>query len=84
MKVKYYRTDEDIIQTWLAAIDTTNRKAVIEEIAEVKGSIENEKVWRRGSANGEQRMLHTRNIVCMREYIKTLEHILEGLEGDAT
>ena len=51
----------------------------IREINEIKGTIENERIWELGY-DGEEPNLHTENIKTLTEYLEMLEEKLEELK----
>lgn len=52
-----------------------------ENIKEAKGTIENEKIWAKGSSSKEEEQMHLDNIIINQEYIKVLEELKENVEA---
>lgn len=50
------------------------------EIEHVKGMLENERVWHKGSATPEQEQIHRENIECLNEYEKQLQEKLNEVQ----
>ena len=49
------------------------------EIEEIKGTVDNERIWEAGY-NGEEPNPHTENIKVLKEYLEILEEKLEELK----
>ncbi len=51
-----------------------------EEIAEIEGSVKNEKVWRAGAENNMERDMHNDNLTNLNSYLGWLNLIKDGQE----
>jgi len=67
----------ETIKIWLEKLGTPTKEKVLEEIEEVKGTIENERIW----AKAEN--IHYENIKVLTEYLEKLNEILENLKHTA-
>lgn len=62
------------IKYWLNAMYEEN-------IEDAKGTIENEKLWAKGSSSKENEQMHLDNIAVIQEYITVLEELKENVEA---
>lgn len=63
----------EMIKFWLRAMYDEN-------IEDAKGTIENEKLWEKGSSSKEEKQMHLDNIKVIEEYIEVLEELKEDVE----
>lgn len=63
----------EMIKFWLRAMYEEN-------IEDAKGTIENEKLWAKGSSSKEEEQMHLDNIAVIQDYICVLEELRENVE----
>lgn len=63
----------EMIKFWLIGMYDEN-------IEDAKGTIENEKLWAKGSSSKEEKQMHLDNIKVIEEYIEVLEELKENVE----
>ena len=52
------------------------------EIGDTEGTIENEKLWAKGSANEDEEQMHLENMETLKEYKNVLTQALNELKGE--
>lgn len=65
---------KEIVKIWIQELGTPTIEKIKSEIEEVKGTIENEKIW------GLSDNIHYENIESLEEYLEVLEEMLEEKE----
>lgn len=69
----------ETVKIWMKEF-ISEKKDIDKEIEEVKGTIDNEELWKRGSKDKEEADMHQDNINELKEYLDWLEDRKENYE----
>ena len=70
----------ETVKIWLEELGNPTKEEIKTEIEDVKGAIDNERLWEIASDGDEPINPHTENIEVLKEYIEVLDSKLEELK----